>query len=139
MLKRREFVKWVSGEVSGFGPKNAESLHAGLSADIGTIDTLLGDGHVIIDGGRKTEGPERSLTFVVTGNLSRWERSAVKDALADAGHKLVGSVSKKTDYVVTNDKTSGTVKLKEAARLGIPVIDEDEFERVSGIGTGKGE
>ena len=40
---------------------------------------------------------------------------------------MTGSVSKKTDYLINNDNTSGSSKNKKAKELGIPILTEDEF------------
>ncbi len=66
-----------------------------------------------------------SKTFVITGELKNYERDEVIKLLSLKGHKVTGSVSKKTDFLVTNNKNLGTVKLKKALELGIPIIDED--------------
>lgn len=67
-----------------------------------------------------------SYTFVVTGDLVNWDRGTFKRILESKGHKLTSSVSNKTDYLITNDKDSGTVKNKKATELGKPIIDESE-------------
>ena len=53
-------------------------------------------------------------------------RSELASKLELKGHKIVGSISSKTDYLITNDTTSGTVKNKKAKSLSIPIITEDE-------------
>ena len=62
--------------------------------------------------------------FVITGNITGLGRSEVKQMLEAKGHKVTGSVTKNTTYLVTNDPSSGTVKIKKAIELGVPVIDE---------------
>ena len=47
--------------------------------------------------------------------------------IEDAGGKVTGSVSGKTDYLVCNDKNSTTGKSATAAKLGVPVISEEEL------------
>ena len=67
-------------------------------------------------------------TFVITGSLEHFEnRDACKAKIESLGGKTAGSVSKKTDYLINNDSTSGSSKNKKAAELGIPVITEEEF------------
>ena len=43
------------------------------------------------------------------------------------GGKVVGSVSKNTNYLINNDNTSGSAKNVSAQKLGIPVLTELEF------------
>lgn len=64
-------------------------------------------------------------TFVLTGTLARYSREDAKRMIEDAGGKVSGSVSKKTDYVVAGDDPGS--KLDKARDLGVQVIDEDEM------------
>ena len=51
--------------------------------------------------------------------------------IEDAGGKVAGSVSKKTDYVVAAGDDAGS-KLDKAKELGVAVIDEKEMEKLAG-------
>jgi DNA ligase (NAD+) len=73
------------------------------------------------------KNPSTTLSFVVTGTLSR-PRKDIEAEIKAAGHKLSGSVSSKTDYVVTNDTESTSSKFVKATELGIPIINEDALE-----------
>src|SRR5205085_7666515 len=64
-------------------------------------------------------------TFVLTGSLTGMTRDEAREALEARGHKVAGSVSKKTDYVVAGEE-AGT-KLDRARSLGVPVIDEQQL------------
>jgi DNA ligase (NAD+) len=64
-------------------------------------------------------------TFVLTGTLPNYSRDAAKKMIEDAGGKISGSVSKKTDYVVAGDDAGS--KLDKARELGVAVIDEAEM------------
>ena len=66
--------------------------------------------------------PLAGLTVVVTGTLPSLSRDAAKDLIEAAGAKVVGSVSKKTSYVVAGEDAGS--KLTKALELGVPVIDE---------------
>lgn len=61
-------------------------------------------------------------TFVLTGTFPMMTRDEAKDLLEKAGAKVAGSVSKKTDYVVTGADAGS--KVTKAEELGVPVIDE---------------
>ena len=66
--------------------------------------------------------------FVITGNLEQYpSRKDLKAAIEDEGGKVASSVSAKTDYLITNDTTSGSAKNKAARELGIPIITEQEI------------
>ncbi len=70
-------------------------------------------------------------TFVLTGALSvpRKEAAAMVEA---AGGQVASAVSRKVDYVCAGPDAQGTGKLKKAADLDVPVIDEDELRRLCG-------
>ena len=65
-------------------------------------------------------------TFVISGTFSRHSRDEYKDLIERNGGRNVGSISKKTDYVLAGENM-GPAKREKAAALGIPVIDEDTF------------
>ena len=47
---------------------------------------------------------------------------------------MSGSVSAKTDYLINNDVNSGSGKNKKAKALGVPIISETDFMKMSGAG-----
>jgi DNA ligase (NAD+) len=61
-------------------------------------------------------------TFVLTGTLANYTRDEAKKMIEDAGGKVAGSVSKKTDFVVAGADAGS--KLDKAKELGVAVIDE---------------
>jgi DNA ligase (NAD+) len=67
-------------------------------------------------------------TFVLTGTLANYSRDEAKKMIEDAGGKVTGSVSKKTDYVVAGADAGS--KLDKAKELGVAVIDEKEMEKL---------
>ncbi len=70
-------------------------------------------------------------TLVVTGKLNHFTRDSINEKIVSLGAKAAGSVSKKTDYLITNE-ASGSSKYKKAVDLGVPVITEDEFLNMIG-------
>ncbi|MGN0219674.1 MAG: NAD-dependent DNA ligase LigA [Muribaculaceae bacterium] len=65
-------------------------------------------------------------TFVISGVFARHSRDEYKALIERNGGKNVGSISKKTDYVLAGENM-GPAKLEKATALGIPIIDEDTF------------
>ncbi|MBO5684225.1 MAG: NAD-dependent DNA ligase LigA [Akkermansia sp.] len=72
----------------------------------------------------QAEGPLSGKTFVLTGALSR-PRPEFEKMIAAAGGKATGSVTKNTTYLVAGE--GGGSKRDKAAKLGIPVIGEEEL------------
>lgn len=119
-------------ELDGFAEKSAQTLVSGLKKCTGLIDELLKVGvkpteqKVISQEGATLGGQ----TFVITGSLSR-PRSEIEKAIKLAGGKTSSSVSKKTTALVTNDKDTGSSKMKKAQQLEIPIWTENElFEKM---------
>ena len=73
------------------------------------------------------------ITFAVTGKLKSWSsKDKLKEYLDQYGAVLSSSITKKTDYLVTNDTDSGSGKNKKAKDLGLTVISEEEFNEMIG-------
>ncbi len=66
--------------------------------------------------------------MVVTGSLEGLSREEAEEAVRAAGGKPAGSVSKKTDYLVTGPGAGS--KLQKATELGVTVLDEAGFLRL---------
>jgi DNA ligase (NAD+) len=69
------------------------------------------------------------LTFVLTGTLPKRTRPEAEALIKQRGGKVTGSVSKATTYVLAGEDAGS--KLDKAKQLGIPVIDEAEFDRMA--------
>ena len=78
-----------------------------------------------------TSSPFTGKTIVVTGALNNYSRTTIQAELERLGAKMGSSVSKKTDYLLTNEQ-SGSSKYKKAIELGIKIINEEEFENMKG-------
>ena len=69
--------------------------------------------------------PLEGLSIVVTGSLESFSRDGAKEAIQRLGGKVVGSVSKKTDFVVVGESPGS--KFDKAVSLGVPILDEAGF------------
>jgi DNA ligase (NAD+) len=85
---------------------------------------------------RVSKPPPRSgisgRTFVLTGTLPRLTRDEAKERILQAGGKVVGSVSKKTDYLVAGADPGS--KYDKARELGVALLDEDGLLELLGKG-----
>lgn len=70
-------------------------------------------------------------SIVISGVFARHSREEYKDMIERHGGKNVGSISKKTDYVLAGENM-GPAKLEKAGKLGIPIISEDDFLKMIG-------
>jgi DNA ligase (NAD+) len=74
---------------------------------------------------KKVGGRFTGKTFVFTGALSRFTRDGAQKLVEAEGGTAVGSVSKKTDFVIAGGDAGS--KLTKARDLGVTVLSEDEF------------
>jgi DNA ligase (NAD+) len=65
--------------------------------------------------------------FCATGKLQNFTRDSLKADIEAHGGKLVSSVTSATDYLITNTPDSGTSKNRDAQRLGVKIITEEEY------------
>ena len=77
-----------------------------------------------------TNLPLQDKTFVLTGTLESMSRDEVKTRLQALGAYVSGSVSKKTDYLISGEKAGS--KLAKAIDLGIEVLDEESLLSIIG-------
>jgi DNA ligase (NAD+) len=111
--------------LEGIGPELMESIQKFLrephNQDV--IERL--NDIIRARGPAKARRATETKTFVLTGTLDSMTRDEAQARLEDLGHKLAGSVSKKTDYVVAGAEAGS--KLEKARSLGVAVLDEAQF------------
>ena len=78
--------------------------------------------------GERVERTLEGLTVVVTGTLERFTRDGAKEAIVSRGGRAAGSVSKRTSFVVVGENAGS--KETRARELGLPILDEEGFERL---------
>ena len=71
------------------------------------------------------------VSIVISGVFALHSRDEYKALIEKNGGKNVGSISKKTDYVLAGDNM-GPSKLEKAQKLGIPIINESQFLEMIG-------
>ncbi len=109
-----------------FGPRMAQSLQSFFQeAQTITVMQRLKEKGLVLTA-QKSKAPDGSLvgkTFVITGSLPGMDRLEATKMIEDAGGKVAGSVSKKTDFVLAGQEAGS--KLEKAGQLGVPVLNLD--------------
>jgi DNA ligase (NAD+) len=118
------------GGIPGIGPVIAKSVSAFFNEarNQELLEKLKAAGMNMIEPkAAKIDGTLAGKTYVLTGSLPTLSRSQATALIEEAGGRIGGSVSKKTDAVVAGDDAGS--KLEKAKSLGVEVIDEPELLR----------
>ena len=119
-------------DLSDIGEKTSANITKYLTENEAEIVDLAAEMRFIIP--KKVEVKENPFggkTLCVTGKLNHFTRDSINDKISSLGAKAAGSVSSKTDYLITNEM-SGSSKYKKAVELNIPIITEVEFLEMIG-------
>lgn len=119
--------------IEGIGPERATSIRGWFAnkSNQDLVDCLKKAG-IRMNESTPTVAPSSALagkSIVVTGTLVKYGREEIERKLRDLGAKASGSVSKKTDYLLAGEKAGS--KLEKARELGVRIITEEEFEKLS--------
>ena len=115
-----------------FGRVMADNLNTYLHDHLEEINGLASEMRFIKRENKVVaENPFMGKTLCVTGKLNTFTRDSINAKIAELGAKAAGSVSKNTDYLITNE-ASGSSKYKKAMELNIPIITEQEFLNMIG-------
>jgi DNA ligase (NAD+) len=112
--------------VPGIGPKMSALIHDFL-ANPGNREAIL---HILervrpVPPPAHVDSALAGKKFVFTGGMSRLSREHAKKLVEEHGGKVVGSVSKATDWVVVGEDPGS--KYEKAQELGVATLDEDQF------------
>lgn len=118
--------------IEDVGPRIAEAIQS-FFADADNrrmVERLRAAGVTMAVAEDITAGPISDAlagkSIVISGVFSKHSRDEYKAMIEAHGGKNVGSISKKTDYVLAGENM-GPAKLEKAQKLGIPIINEDTF------------
>jgi len=116
-------------EIHEIGPEVAQSVSAFFASEEGKriVDNLLRE--VAIRPERPREGKVPGKTFLFTGTLGM-ARAKAQEIVRREGGTVAAALSRKVDFLVAG-KDSGS-KLSKAREMGIPVLSEEEFRRMTG-------
>lgn len=124
--------------IEDVGPRIARSIVEYFEAPVNreNIERLRAAG-VQLAIAEQTTGQRSDIlagkSFVISGVFERHSRDEYKDMIERNGGKNVGSISKKTNYVLAG-ANMGPSKLEKAQKLNIPIIDESQFLEMLGQG-----
>lgn len=117
--------------IDDIGPRIAESIveYFALESNRNIVERLRTAGVQMSmpqgdDAGRTDKLAGKSI--VISGTFTHHSRDEYKALIEKHGGKNVGSISKKTDYVLAGENM-GPAKLEKATSLGIKIIDENAF------------
>lgn len=115
-----------------FGAVMANSIDNYIDENINMVRELAEEMNFIIETKEEVvENPFAGKTICVTGKLNHFTRTSINEKIGSLGAKASGSVSSKTDYLITNE-ASGSSKYKKAIELNIPIITEEQFIEMIG-------
>ena len=117
--------------IEDVGPRIAESIieYFSIETNRRTIERLRAAGlqfETAVAANAALSDTLAGKSFVISGVFARHSRDEYKSLIEAHGGKNVGSISKKTDYILAGENM-GPAKLEKAKSLGIPIIGEDEF------------
>lgn len=118
--------------VDGIGDVLADNIIA-YFADETNVELLNGlyACGVTVREEEKKEGVFSGMRLVLTGSLPTYKRGEATRLIEENGGEVASSVSKTVDLVVAGDDAGS--KLDKATKLGIRIIDEEEFKRMLGL------
>ena len=111
-----DFGAITARNIADYGAENADEVYS-LAQEMHFVER---ESKVV------AENPFMGKTVCVTGKLFNFTRDSINAKIAELGAKAAGSVSKNTDYLITNE-ASGSSKYKKAIELNAPIITEEEF------------
>jgi DNA ligase (NAD+) len=117
-------------QIHGLGEKTAEAIATFFATEenIELINRLKGIG--IRTKETKKEGPLSGKKFVFTGGLSSMSRPDASDLVMKNGGMVASAIAQDIDYVVVG--TDPGSKYIKAKKLGLTIIDENEFKKIVG-------
>lgn len=119
-------------EVDGVGGILADNIRSYFDNqdNIEYTNRLLETG-ITFENIAEKNGVFSGMKIVLTGSLPTYKRSQATKLIEDNGGEVSSSVSKLTNFVLAGEDAGS--KLDKATKLGVKVIDEDEFKRMLGI------
>ena len=120
-------------QIDDFGEIMNKSLHDWWESKDSMVELLPMEVNFVMPeiSQQAVDNPFSGKTLCVTGKLNHFTRDSINEKITSLGAKAASSVSKKTDWLITNE-ASGSSKYKKAVEFGVPIITEAEFLEMCG-------
>ncbi|MFN8370007.1 MAG: BRCT domain-containing protein [Bacteriovoracaceae bacterium] len=118
--------------VESFAEKSASEIVKSINEKSQLIDSLLDVGFNIEIKETTLSNKLQGQKFCITGELSE-KRNVIEERIRNHGGVIVSSVSKNTDYLLTNEVNSTSSKFKKAQELKIKIINENDFNELIAV------
>jgi len=118
-------------ELNGIGETQIKSLETFFSNsnNLNTVNDLIKELNVT-DFTTSKSGIFYGKTIMFTGGLSKMSRAEAKALVEKEGGKILGSISRKLDYLVVGDSKPTSKKIEKAKLININIIDENNWYRL---------
>jgi len=125
--KRKKILNYLL-ELDGIGETQVNSLETFFSnsSNLNTVSNLIKELNVT-DFKTSKSGIFYGKTIMFTGGLSKMSRAEAKALVEKEGGKILGTASKKLDYLVVGDSKPTPKKVEKAKQLNIKILDENSW------------
>ncbi len=126
--KKREKILGLLIELDGIGETQVNSLETFFSNlnNLNTVSNLIKKLNVM-DFKISKSGIFYGKTIMFTGGLSKMSRAEAKAVVEKEGGKILGTASKKLDYLVVGDSKPTSKKIEKAKQMNIKILDENSW------------
>lgn len=116
-------------KLADFGTVLSSGINSYIRNNLDSIEPLINILNILEDNEEiEINNKFGGKTFCITGKLTKYEnRGKLVDDIEKYGGKIVSSITSKTNYLITNDPTSGSNKNQKAIKFGTKIITEDDF------------
>ena len=132
--KRKNLLKSID-ELDGIGSAQLKSLEEFFSNKSNSEIILSLIKHLKIDDSKilNKNGKLSGKTIMFTGGFDRIGRAEAKSLVEENGGKVLGSISKKLNILVTGNNKPTNSKIEKAKELGISIVSENDWYKILNI------
>ena len=125
--KRKKILDYLL-ELDGIGETQINSLETFFlnSSNLNTVSNIIKELNVT-DFKTSKSGIFYGKTIMFTGGLSKMSRAEAKTLVEKEGGKILGSASKKLDYLIVGDSKPTPKKIEKAKQFNVKILDENSW------------